>query len=131
MDCPIRLDIEKAAALAQASHGLRPRSQHAEPDCAGSAVALGKCQKVLKRGGSPKRVASMARFQRLFEQFYRQEIRLVYIDPAQIHRDMELGYTWTTKNKIAWRMSDSAPLSNRINWYGAYEFGAGQCFIWN
>jgi len=28
-------------------------------------------------------------------------------------------------------MSDSAPLSERINGYGAYDFGAGLCFIWN
>ena len=44
---------------------------------------------------------------------------------------MELDYTWTAKNRIAWRISDSALLSDRINWYGAYDFGAGQCFIWN
>ena len=44
---------------------------------------------------------------------------------------MDLGYTWAEKNKIAWRMSGCAPLSDRINWYGAYDFGAGQCFIWN
>ena len=44
---------------------------------------------------------------------------------------MHLGYTWAEKNKIAWRMSDCAPLSDRINWYGAYDFCAGQCFIWN
>ena len=43
---------------------------------------------------------------------------------------MDLGYTWTAKSKIAWRMSDSAPLSDRINWYGACDFAAGQCFIW-
>ena len=31
------------------------------------------------------------------------------------NREMDLGYTWTAKNKIAWRMSDSVPLSDRIN----------------
>ena len=46
------------------------------------------------------------------------------IDEAHIHRDMDLGYTWAEKNKIAWRMSDCAPLSDRINWYGAYDFCA-------
>ena len=90
-----------------------------------------KCQKVLKKADPQKRAAFMERFQELYEQLCRQEIRLVYIDEAHIHRDMELGYTWTEKNKIAWRMSGCAPLSDRINWYGAYDFGAGQCFIWN
>ena len=36
------LDVEKAAALAQAGHGLRSRPQHAAQDSASSAVALEK-----------------------------------------------------------------------------------------
>jgi transposase len=90
-----------------------------------------KCQKVLKKADPQKRAAFMERFQELYEQLCRQEIRLVYIDEAHIHRDMDLGYTWAEKNKIAWRMSDCASLADRINWYGAYDFCAGQCFIWN
>ena len=90
-----------------------------------------KCQKVFKKADPHKRADFMTRFHKLYAQLHRQKIRLVYVDEAHIHRDMDLGYTWTRKNQIAWRMSDSAPLSDRINWYGAYDFGAGQCFIWN
>ena len=90
-----------------------------------------KCQKVLKKADPQKRAAFMEPFHKLYEQLCRQELRLVYIDEAHIHRDMDLGYTWTEKNKSAWRMSDSAPLSDRINWYGACDFGARQCFIWD
>ena len=60
-----------------------------------------RCQKVFKKADPQKRAAFMERFQRLYEQFWRQKIRLVYIDEAHIHRDMDLGYTWTAKNKIA------------------------------
>ena len=60
-----------------------------------------KCQKVLKKADPQKRAAFMERFQELYEQLCRQEIRLVYIDEAHIHRDMDLGYTWAEKNKIA------------------------------
>ena len=90
-----------------------------------------KCQKVFKKADTQQRADFMARFHKLYAQLHRQKIRLVYVDEAHIHRDMDLGYTWTRKNQIAWRMSDSAPFSDRINWYGAYDFGAGQCFIWN
>ena len=90
-----------------------------------------KCQKVLTKADPQKRAAFMERFQDLFEKLCRQEIRLVYIDEAHIHRDIDLGYTWTEKSKIAWRMRDSASLADRINWYGAYDFCAGHCFIWN
>ncbi len=73
----------------------------------------------------------MQRFHRLYEQVWRLQTRLIYIDEAHIHRDMDIGYTWAAKGKPAWRLSDSAPLAQRINWYGAYDFAEGRCFIWN
>ena len=90
-----------------------------------------KCQKALKKADPQQRAAFIQQFQELYEQLFRHEIRLVYIDEAHIHRDMGLGYTWTERNKPAWRLSGCAPLAHRINWYGAYDFTAGQCFIWN
>ena len=73
----------------------------------------------------------MQRFHQLFEGVWRLQTRLIYIDEAHIHRDMDIGYTWALKGKPAWRLSDSAPLAHRINWYGAYDFAAGRCLIWN
>jgi transposase len=90
-----------------------------------------KCQKVLKKASPEKRAAFVQRFQELYEQVCRTEIRLLYIDEAHLHRDMDLGYTWAVKGEVAWRTSDCPPLSDRINWYGAYDFSDGQCFIWN
>ena len=90
-----------------------------------------KCQKVLKKANPQKRAAFVQRFQELFEQVCRTEVRLLYIDEAHIHRDMDLGYTWAVKGEVAWRTSDCPPLADRINWYGAYDFSYGQCFIWN
>ena len=90
-----------------------------------------KCQKVLKKANPDKRAAFVQRFQKLFAQVCHQEIRLIYIDEAHLHRDMDLGYTWTRKGEVAWRISDCPPLSDRINWYGAYDFSQGKCFIWN
>ena len=50
---------------------------------------------------------------------------------AHLHRDMDLGYTWAPEGKPAWRLSGCASLAERINWYGAYDFSCGQCFICN
>ena len=44
---------------------------------------------------------------------------------------MDLGYTWAEKGKPAWRSSDCPRLQDRIDWYGAYDFTNGQCFLWN
>jgi len=90
-----------------------------------------KCQKVLKKANPEKRAAFIQEFQTLFDQVCQEKIRLIYIDESHFHRDMDLGYTWSPIGERAWRDSDCPPLSDRINWYGAYDFSQGQCLIWN
>lgn len=90
-----------------------------------------KCQKVLKKANPAKRAAFIQEFQALFAQVCQEKVRLIYIDESHFHRDMDLGYTWAETGKPAWRMSDCPPLRDRIDWYGAYDFSRGQCFIWN
>lgn len=90
-----------------------------------------KCQKVLAKANPDKRQAYIEEFQQLFQRVCQQEIRLIYIDESHFHRDMDLGYTWAPKSERAWRLSDCPRLADRINWYGAYDFSQGQCFIWN
>ena len=86
---------------------------------------------MLKKADPQRRAAFVQQLQELFERVCRQEIRLLYIDEAHLHRDMDLGYTWAPEGKPAWRLSGCASLAERINWYGAYDFSLGQCFIWN
>lgn len=97
----------------------------------GQRMSWKKCQKLLKKASPEERAAFIERFQALYEQACREEIVLVYIDEAHIHRDMDLGYTWAAVGKVAWRVSECPPLADRISWYGAYNFNHGQCFIWN
>lgn len=90
-----------------------------------------KCQKVLKKADPAKRAAYIQAFEALYAQVCQGEIRLLYLDESHFHRDMDLGYTWAERGKPAWRQSDCPPLSDRIDWYGVYDFSSGQCFIWN
>ena len=90
-----------------------------------------KCRKVLRKADPVKRAAFIERFQPLFEEVCQNETILLYIDEAHIHRDMDLGYTWAPTGEPAYRLSACASLSDRINWYGAYNFTDGQCLIWN
>jgi hypothetical protein len=90
-----------------------------------------KCQKLLKKADPAKRARFMQEFQMRFAQVCDEQIRLVYVDESHFHRDLEVGYTWAPKGRAAWRVSDCPPLSERINWYGAYDFNQGQCFLWN
>lgn len=89
-----------------------------------------KCQKVLKKANPEQRAAFIQEFQATYAQVVREEIRLIYIDESHFHRDMDLGYTWAETGKPAWRLSDCPSLQDRIDWYGAYDFSQGQCFIW-
>jgi hypothetical protein len=90
-----------------------------------------KCQKLLGCADPDKRAAFMQRFQLLYDRLCRGEIVLVYVDEAHFHRDLGVGYTWAPKGSVAWRTSDCPSLAERINWYGAYDFSQGRCFIWN
>ena len=38
---------------------------------------------------------------------------------------MDRGYIWSPVGQRAWRMSDCPSLSERVNWYGAYDFTIG------
>jgi transposase len=89
-----------------------------------------KCKKLLSKADPAKRKAFVEEFQLLFARMCRDEICIVYVDESHFHQDLDLGYTWAPIGKPIWRQSTSPPLSARINWYGAYDFGQGQAFIW-
>lgn len=86
---------------------------------------------MLKKANPEQRAAYIEAFQALYSQVCARDVRLIYIDESHFHRDMDLGYTWAETGEIAWRLSDCPRLQERIDWYGAYDFSNGQCFIWN
>ena len=90
-----------------------------------------KCKKLLKKANPEKRSAFIEQLQLLFERMCRGEVCIVYVDEAHFHQDLDLGHTWAPVGKPVWRESISPPLSARINWYGAYDFSAGQALIWH
>jgi transposase len=90
-----------------------------------------KCKKLLGKGRPEDRAAFVKRLRELYDQVCSGEVILVYIDEAHIHRDLDLGYTWGRLGRRVWRVSGCAPLSDRINWYGAFNFSDGRCLIWN
>ncbi len=90
-----------------------------------------KCQKLLKKANATKRQAYIQTFHEQFARLCEEQIRILYIDESHFHRDLDLGYTWAPLGKPAWRASDCPRLAERINWYGAYDFRAGQCLLWH
>ena len=97
----------------------------------GGRLSWKKCRKVLRKANREKRASYIDIFAALYDSMCDEKVRLIYIDEVHIHRDMDAGYTWARRGEPAYRLSECAPLSDRINWYGAYDFSRGQCFIWN
>jgi transposase len=96
-----------------------------------SGLSWKKCKKLLSKANPQQRAAFVSQFQQLFERLCQGEIRLVYLDEAHLHQDLDLGYTWAAKGEPTWRKSSCPPLSARLNWYGAYDFSEGRCFMWH
>jgi len=90
-----------------------------------------KGKKLLAKANPEKRAQFVEEFQALYERMVQGEVRIIYIDEIHLHQDLDVGYTWAPKGKPAWRQSTSPSLSQRINWYGAYDFSAGRTFIWH
>jgi transposase len=90
-----------------------------------------KCKKLLTKANPAKRAHFVEEFQARYERMVQGEMRIIYIDEVHVHQDLDLGYTWAPKGKPAWRKSISPGLSQRINWYGAYDFSEGRTFIWH
>lgn len=88
-----------------------------------------KSKKALGKAVSSERETYLTEFEGYFEALCRGEVRLIYIDEAHFHQDVALGYRWSLKGVQDWAVSNCPPLENRLNWYGAYDFGQGQCFI--
>ena len=89
-----------------------------------------KCKKLLAKADPDKRAQFIEQFQGLYERMCREELLLIYVDEAHIHQDLAGGYTWAATGQPIWRVSRSPGLAKRINWYGAYDFSQGRCFIW-
>ena len=90
-----------------------------------------KCKKLLGKRNAEKRAEHMEKFHKLYDQMFQGKIKLIYVDESHFHRDMDLGYTWGRIGKRVWRVSDCPRLSDRINWYGVFDFKEGKSLIWN
>ncbi len=90
-----------------------------------------KSKKALSKANPEKRAEFVKRFQGWFEQVCEGQIRLIYVDEVHLHQDLQVGYRWSAVGEEDWVPSYCPSLKNRLNWYGAYDFTNGQCFLWH
>jgi transposase len=107
----------------------------ASPNCLrrvlrGANLTWKKVKKLLAKADPEKRAAHIKELLKLFAGVRDGDVTLIYVDEVHIHRDLDLGYTWGRCGRRLWRRSDCPPLSDRMNAYGAYDFGNGECLLW-
>ena len=90
-----------------------------------------KSKKVLAKADPTARAQFVEEFQAWYAQVCRGELRLIYVDEVHLHQDLELGYRWSVKGEDDWVPSHCLSLDKRLNWYGAFDFTNGQCFLWH
>lgn len=90
-----------------------------------------KSKKVLSKADPDKRAEFVAQFQTWFEAMCQGQVRIIYLDEVHLHQDMASGYRWSRTGQDDWVASHCPSLSQKINWYGAYDFSNGQCLIWH
>ncbi|RME35441.1 MAG: IS630 family transposase [Deltaproteobacteria bacterium] len=90
-----------------------------------------RAKKLLAKADPVARAEFVQQLQALFDRLIRNEVRLVFVDEAHIHQDLDVGFTWAPKGQPAWRASSSPGLDKRLDWYGAYDFTQGRTFLWH
>jgi transposase len=89
-----------------------------------------KCKKLLAKAQPAPREHYMQQLCDMWLQMCNGQARIVYIDQAHVHQDLDLGYSWSAKGVPQWVSSSSPGLAAKLNWYGAYDFTHGQCWLW-
>lgn len=89
-----------------------------------------KATKILTRACPEKRAAYLERLGALIEQATRGERLLLFMDPAHVHQECDLGYGWAPRGRRLLVASRSPGLSERVTFYGTYVYNEGTVRIW-
>ncbi len=89
-----------------------------------------KCKKLLAKAKPEQRQQYIQQLSEMYIQMCDGQAILVYMDEAHFHQDLDLGYSWSLKGVPQWVKSSSPGLSAKMDYYGAYDFARGQCFLW-
>ncbi len=89
-----------------------------------------KAKKLLGRANRAGREAFIAQVRPLLAGAQRDQHRLVYLDEAHIHQDVDLGHGWGERGKRFYVASASPGLAAKVSFYGLYLYNEGQVRLW-
>jgi hypothetical protein len=89
-----------------------------------------KARRLLGRADPERREAFVAQLRPLLAEAQWDRRHPVYLDEAQIHQDVELGYGWAERGGRFHVASSSPGLPAKVSFYGLYLYNQGQVRIW-
>ena len=89
-----------------------------------------KAKKLLGRANPARRRAFIEQMAPVLEGAQRDQHRLVYLDEAHIHQDVDLGHGWGERGKRFHLASTSPGLAAKVSFYGLYLYNEGQVRLW-
>lgn len=125
-----RWTVKKLIQLVEAQSGKRVCRNTIRAVLRRAGLSWKKCKKLLGKANAEKRADFVVQLASMFDATCQEDAIIVYIDEVHLHQDVDIGYSWSTKGQADWVVSQSPGLSAKLNWYGAYDFTHGRCFIW-
>jgi transposase len=89
-----------------------------------------KARKLLGRANPERRRAFLDRLRPVLDGAQRDRHRLVYLDEAHSHQDVDLGYGWGERGKRFHVASCSPGLAAKVSLYGLSLYNEGQVRLW-
>ncbi|MDQ2803615.1 MAG: IS630 family transposase [Pseudomonadota bacterium] len=89
-----------------------------------------KAKKLLGRADPARRRAFIEQMAPVLDGAQRDQHRLVYLDEAHIHQDVDLGHGWGERGKRFHVASCSPGLAAKVSFYGLYLYNEGQVRLW-
>ena len=89
-----------------------------------------KAKKLLGRANPARRRAFIEQMAPVLEGAQRDQHRLVDLDEAHIHQDVDLGHGWGERGKRFHLAFTSPGLAAKVSFYGLYLYNEGQVRLW-
>ena len=127
---PFPWTLRKLVAWLASLHGVLVCRETVRRVLHRAGLSYKKGTKVLSKACPAKRAAYLAQIEGLLKEATHGERVLLFIDPAHIHQDCDLGRGWAPRGERLLVSSSSPGLSKRVTFYGVYVYNEGSVRIW-
>jgi transposase len=125
-----RWTLRRLAGFAQAQFGRRCCRETIRRVLHRLKLSWKKARKLLGRADPDQRQAFIAQIGPWLDGARDERHRLVYLDEAHIHQDVDLGYGWGERGQRFQVASSSPGLKAKVSFYALYFYNEGQVRIW-